>query len=148
MNALNDLLGGQHRHCDATLAEVELLVAAADWPAAGPAAAAFDAELRAHFLREESVLFPAFEAETGSHCGPTRVMREEHDQIRALLDAMCLAAGRRDDDAWLGLSDTLVLLMQQHNLKEEQILFPLAARMLGDGLPALLAGLRAPAAAA
>lgn len=148
MNPLNELLEGQHRQLDATLADAELQVAAGDWPAARAAGSALDDELRAHFRREESVLFPAFEAATGSDCGPTRVMRDEHEQIRALLDALRGAGERRDADAWLGLSDTLVLLMQQHNMKEEQILFPMAARLLADRLPVLLDGLRAAAAGA
>ncbi len=94
------------------------------------------------------MLFPAFEAATGSGCGPTRIMRDEHEQIRTLLDALRGAGERCDADAWLGLSDTLVLLMQQHNMKEEQILFPMAARLLAARLPALLDGLRPAAVSA
>lgn len=142
MNPLNELLEGQHRQADVALAEAEVQVAAGDWPAARAAGSALDDELRAHFRREETVLFPAFEAATGSDCGPTRVMRDEHEQICTLLDALRRAGERCDADAWLGLSDTLVLLMQQHNMKEEQILFPMAARLLAARLPALLDGLR------
>lgn len=138
MNSLNHLLGGQHRQYDAALADAEMLVAGGDWDAALPAAAAVADGIRAHFGREESVLFPAFETATGSVYGPTAVMRDEHAQMRELLDAMAAAAARHDGTAWLGLSDTLVLMMQQHNMKEEQILFPMAVRALGPALDALL----------
>ena len=58
-------------------------------------------------------------------------------------------AQREVDHAGLArLSDTLVLLMQQHNMKEEQILFPMAARLLAARLPALLDGLRPAAVSA
>ena len=83
-----------------------------------------------HFDVEENVLFPAFEQATGMSMGPTAMMRAEHAQMRDLLHNMAavIVAGRRDD--YLGMSETLLLYMQQHNLKEENVLYPMSDQAL------------------
>jgi hemerythrin-like domain-containing protein len=81
---------------------------------------------------EEEVLFPAFEQATGmTDGGPTFVMRSEHDQMRGLLEQMETAADGGDRDELIDLGDTLLMLIQQHNQKEEQMLYPLAEQALG-----------------
>ena len=69
--------------------------------------------------------------------GPTAVMRGEHQQMRGLLDQMGEAAAAGDFDSVLDQGDTLLMLIQQHNVKEEGILYPLADRMLTVQWPAL-----------
>ncbi len=70
------------------------------------------------------MLFPAFEQATGMTMGPTRVMRMEHEQMRGLLSQMAMAA--TDIDALVEHGDTLLMLTQQHNMKEEGMLYPMA----------------------
>ena len=95
--------------------------------------AAFDAKVRRHLAMEEEVLFPAFEEATGMHgAGPTVVMRMEHQQMRALLDTMGKAAETGNIDDVLGHGDTLLMLIQQHNRKEEGMLYPMADNALGE----------------
>ncbi|MEW6253979.1 MAG: hemerythrin domain-containing protein, partial [Planctomycetota bacterium] len=77
-------------------------------------------------------LFPAFEERTGMRAGPTQVMRMEHAQMRELIDAMAQAVDAGDAERFLGLSETLNVLMQQHNLKEENMLYPMSDRTLGE----------------
>ena len=50
--------------------------------------------------------------------------------MRDLLNnlAAVIAAGRRDD--YLGMSETLLFYMQQHNLKEEHVLYPMSDQAL------------------
>jgi hemerythrin-like domain-containing protein len=84
-----------------------------------------------HLAMEEDVLFPAFEKRTGMREGPTEVMRMEHAQMRDLLEEMARAVTAGDQDRYLGLSETLNMLMQQHNLKEENMLYPMSDRVLG-----------------
>jgi hemerythrin-like domain-containing protein len=88
--------------------------------------------MRRHFAREESVLFPAFEARTGMSGGPTFVMRAEHQQMNGLLGEMNSALSQRDAKTYLGLSETLLMLMRQHNMKEENILYPMSDQALAD----------------
>jgi iron-sulfur cluster repair protein YtfE (RIC family) len=47
----------------------------------------------------------------------------------------------RDARRVLGQSDTLMILIQQHNLKEEQILYPMSEQLVPDG-PGVLAAMR------
>jgi hemerythrin-like domain-containing protein len=74
-----------------------------------------------------------FEDRTGMTAGPTVVMRSEHAQMNELLDALSQAMAARDADAYLGYAETLLMLIRQHNIKEEQILYPMIDRIaVGD----------------
>jgi hemerythrin-like domain-containing protein len=64
-------------------------------------------------------------------------MRMEHDQMRGLLDQMGAALERGDHDALLDQGDTLLMLIQQHNQKEEGMLYPMSERALASEWPAL-----------
>ena len=98
--------------------------------------------MRAHLEMEEQVLFPAFDAAAGmSGGGPTMVMRSEHDQMRDVLRRMGDSAAVGEHDELLDHGDTLLMLVGQHNIKEEQMLYPMAADMLGPDWPALRARL-------
>jgi hemerythrin-like domain-containing protein len=88
-------------------------------------------------------LFPAFEAASGMAGGPTQVMRHEHAQMRDLLEQMRGALARRAADTFAGAAETLLILMQQHNMKEENILYPMCNNSLAsqaEGLGGLLRG--------
>ncbi len=121
-----------HRACDAIWAEVEAAVDAGDTAAAKAAFERFAARTRRHLDMEEQVLFPAFERATGMHGGgPTMVMRMEHERMRAVLDGMSgLAASGNLEDV-VDHGDTLLMLTQQHNMKEEGMLYPMADARLG-----------------
>lgn len=130
MADITHYLTADHTHCDDLFAEAENAVASADWQSGQTHFQAFSAATLRHFKREESVLFPAFEARTGMSHGPTAVMRGEHVEMRETLQAMDQALAKHDTDAYLGLAETLLMLMRQHNLKEEQILYPMADQAL------------------
>lgn len=142
MQALSRYLANDHEHCDTLFAEAENAVARGDWQDAGTRFLAFRQDTLRHLAREEEVLFPAFEARTGMSGGPTYVMRAEHVQMRDILSAMDQALARRDGDGYLGLSETLLMLMRQHNLKEERILYPMADQALAGEAEALLDDMR------
>jgi iron-sulfur cluster repair protein YtfE (RIC family) len=84
-----------------------------------------------HFRFEEETLFPPLESASPMASGPTGVMRGEHLQMRRLLAELTEAARARDAGECLGLLETLHLVVQQHNAKEEAILYPMADRALG-----------------
>lgn len=75
-------------------------------------------------------MFPAFEQATGMTAGPTAMMRNEHEQMRAILDDMAAAIAANRFDRCLGQSGMLLMFMQQHNLKEENVLYPMADQAL------------------
>jgi hemerythrin-like domain-containing protein len=120
-----------HRACDAVWAEVESAASAGDKARTDELFAEFDKAMRRHFEMEEQVLFPALEAATNMpNMAPVQVMRGEHTQMRAVLDQMGEQLAGGDLDALLDHGDTLLMLIQQHNVKEENILYPMADQSL------------------
>ncbi len=130
--SITEYMTAQHKECDRLLARAEQAAAAGDWDTARAEFEAFDALTRLHLRREEEILFPAFEERTGMTTGPTAVMRMEHEQMRAVLDDMAAAVRNRDTDSYLGESETSMILTQQHNMKEEQILYGMSDQVLDD----------------
>ena len=95
-----------------------------------------------HFSMEEEVMFPAFEAKTGmTSGGPTAVMRMEHEQMRGLLEQMSSALEAGNPGEVIDLGDTQLMLVQQHNQKEETILYTMAQAQLGAEWPEIAAKL-------
>ena len=138
MSTILEFLGNDHLACDELFASAEEAVVHKNWGGAHALFDQFQAAMAHHLAMEEEVLFPAFEAHTGSHVGPTQVMRMEHEQMRGLMQDMAHAVAKTDYESYLGLSETLNMLMQQHNLKEENMLYPMSDRVLGDTRDALI----------
>jgi len=137
MNSIRDLLTNDHRHCDELFVAVERAVGDKAWAAAATDFAAFKAAMLQHFTAEESLLFPAFEAHTGMTMGPTQVMRSEHAQMRELLAGAAVAIDAHDADEYLGCAETLLIMMQQHNMKEENVLYPMCEQRLASQMASL-----------
>ena len=121
-----------HKHCDELFAQAEDACAGGDWATGEKAFTLLLDQLETHFTSEEELLFPAFETATGMTSGPTEVMRGEHRQMRDLLGQMKGALASKDSDAFGGAAETLLILMQQHNMKEENILYPMCDNALGS----------------
>jgi hemerythrin-like domain-containing protein len=77
-------------------------------------------------------MFPAFEDKTGMTQGPTAMMRMEHDQMRGLLEDLKRDVSETNKNHFFGVSESLMMLMQQHNMKEEQMLYAMADNHLTD----------------
>lgn len=131
MTTISRFLGSDHKRCDDLFANAETSVSKAEWDQATNYLNEFVEAVEHHFTMEEQVLFPAFEQATGSTEGPTRVMRMEHEQLRSIMGMLKAALEKRDADEFFGCSDTLNTMVQQHNMKEETILYQMAERVLG-----------------
>jgi iron-sulfur cluster repair protein YtfE (RIC family) len=142
MTTIAGFLTDDHRHCDDVFVAAEQLAAQGRWEEAQLRCGEFAGAIERHFAREEDLLFPAFEAATGMTTGPTAVMRMEHRQIRQMLASLQEALARRDRNDCLGITETLLLLMQQHNAKEENILYPMSDRTLGASAAGLVADMQ------
>ena len=141
-SGLADFFIQDHRDCDARWADVEELLDTADIDTARPAWKKFDKGMRRHLAMEEEVLFPAFEAHSGmGGGGPTAMMRMEHQQMRGLLDQIEESIQADDAQEAMDIGDTLLMLVQQHNAKEEGMLYPMAENILGGDWPAMAAKL-------
>lgn len=125
MEQISTIMTQQHRLCDEHYAALENSAGESDWEQATAAWRRFNQNMLDHFDNEESVLFPAFETATGNTQGPTQVMRMEHQQMRSLLEGLQQAVENQYAEQVLGVGETLMLMIQQHNMKEEQILYPM-----------------------
>jgi hemerythrin-like domain-containing protein len=143
MSTIVEFLGGDHRACDDVFATAEVAVSQKNWDSARKLFDRFQTAMAHHLAMEENVLFPAFEARTHNSTGPTQVMRMEHEQMRELMQDMARAVAESNQDRYLGLSETLNMLMQQHNLKEENMLYPMSDRVLGGECDSLIESMQA-----
>jgi len=127
---ISDYMKIDHRDCDALFAEAEKSVIDGDFAQAHSQFLVFSEGTLQHFNKEEQALFPTFEQVTGNSDGPTSMMRFEHEQMRGLLDKMTDAVKQQDKDAFLSVAESMMIMMQQHNMKEEQMLYTMCDRMI------------------
>lgn len=138
MNSFKDLMLADHRHCDVFFASAEQAAAAQAWDRARASFSAFQRAMEQHFAAEEKVLFPAFERANGMTMGPTQVMRDEHVQMNQLMAAAQQSLDAQDGEDFSGNTETLLIMMQQHNMKEEHVLYPMCDDRLRDQAATLL----------
>jgi len=131
---ISQFMTNEHRECDTHFAEAEQAAAKGDWEEAEKAFLRFSDETLTHFKREEDELFVTFESQTGNTQGPTQVMRYEHEQVRGLIGKLAAALEAQDKDAYLSLCESMMILLQQHNMKEEQMLYAMCERLLPPDL--------------
>ena len=143
MSTIVEFLGSDHRACDDVFASAEVAVAQNDWDNARSLFERFQTAMAHHLAMEEKILFPAFESRTHNSTGPTQVMRMEHQHMRELMQAMATAVAETNQDRYLGLSETLNMLIQQHNLKEENMLYPMSDQVLGGEGDSLIHAMQA-----
>ncbi len=125
MQSITAWMTKNHRDCDDIFVEFENNIVTNNWPELSKNWKLFSDKLNVHFEMEESILFPAFETATGMIAGPTMVMRSEHEQIRNLINEIDTALAAQDADQCQGVAETLMMMIQQHNMKEEQMLYPM-----------------------
>ena len=143
MTTISDFLALDHQRCDNLFASAEASIAQDQWDQSATEFICFQNALKHHFAMEEEVMFPAFEERTGMTQGPTLVMRSEHLQMITLLNQMSDAVARKDKNSFLGNADTLLIIMQQHNTKEEQMLYPMADQVLAGEQNSVVERMRA-----
>jgi len=127
---ISNYMKEEHRECDTLFAAAEEAIALNEWEVANERFLAFANETLRHFKEEEEALFPTFENYTGMTQGPTQVMRYEHEQVRGLIGKMAEAIEKNDKDAALSMAESMMILLQQHNMKEEQMLYAMCDRQL------------------
>ena len=129
MSTIKEFLSADHSRCDEIFANMEEKAGDSLASARG-LCQEFKSETEKHFQMEERVMFLEFENKTGMTQGPTAMMRQEHTQMRNLMSQMLEAIDADNKDRFFGLSETLMILLQQHNMKEEQMLYPMAQQHL------------------
>ncbi len=132
MGSIKTFLGADHKSCDEVFADTENAIVGGDWKLAGELFEKMSADFLRHFQMEEEVLFPEFEEKSGMSCGPTMVMRLEHEQMKQALGRMRDEVANQNKDMALGVCETFNILVQQHNSKEEMILYMMADNILAS----------------
>ena len=95
-----------------------------DFSKAKQAFTEFKVGLARHIAWEEELLFPLWEEKTGiSGDGPTFVMRNEHRQIVAQLEAIHQKLAEQNPHSDQE-EQALLQVLDSHNLKEERVLYP------------------------
>ncbi|MBF0308176.1 MAG: hemerythrin domain-containing protein [Magnetococcales bacterium] len=131
--AIQEYFIRDHRRCDDLFATMEEAAQQGDLERTRQWMARFQVGMLHHFRMEEEVFFPAFESRTGMRQGPTMVMRMEHEQMRGLMAQMAQSLESGQLDGVKRAFSTLLMIMQQHNLKEEQMLYPMGdAHLRGE----------------
>ncbi|MBU0632571.1 hemerythrin domain-containing protein [bacterium] len=129
---IKDFMTFKHRACDELLALAEEAVEKKDFADAEEKYREFKDETLKHFDTEEGYLFPIFEEKTGMTQGPTQVMRMEHTQTRMLFEKLDEAMAHKNSDRFFSLSESMMILLQQHNAKEEQMLYTMMQNVLSE----------------
>lgn len=141
MQKIATYLDHDHRRCDDQYALAESDLILRNWDAAVSHFDTFLAMFFRHLDKEERVLFPRLDHALGNGYGPTVVMRAEHRQMRDMLHLMQAAIARHDCETFFDQGDMLRILMRQHNLKEEGILYPQADFVLSTQADAVIASM-------
>lgn len=125
-----EFMRDDHRACDHLFIEAENALADKKMEEAKTLFESFYQATNHHFDMEERELFITFEKRTGMMGGPTQMMRYEHQQLRSLLESMRLALKENRNDDFFGIGESMMIMLQQHNMKEEQMLYPMIDRAL------------------
>lgn len=126
---IKEYMTNDHRECDNLYAPLEDAISRGDWDEALSLYMPFKEAMLRHFAMEEEVLFPEMEKFMGGGEGPIHVMKMEHSQIRSIIEQMGEAINDKNSHKALGLGETFMILTQQHNMKEEQVLYTMAEQL-------------------
>lgn len=122
---VTEFLQSDHTRLDSLYDTFSKAVTEGDWSAATTGFAEFNHGLRRHIRGEEEILFPLFEEKTGmTEAGPTHVMKTEHVDIREILDKIEAAIKNQVADKATENANQLRLTLGDHNMKEENVLYP------------------------
>lgn len=123
--SVTNYLAWDHDRLDAMLEHAFEHAQHGEWPGALALAQDFKHGLFRHIEIEEQILFPAFEEATGIRdMGPTVVMRHEHVDIKEAVEGIVRGAKDKNLDEMERQRANLLGVLIEHNMKEEQILYP------------------------
>jgi iron-sulfur cluster repair protein YtfE (RIC family) len=122
-------LVGHHTRCEALRAAAAAALEAGQWDEFAGRLETLRAGLYAHFAYEEDELFPQFERASGMR-EATETLRAEHRDMRAILDALAAASAAHDPEGCRAEFATVTQLLRQHQVREEQMLYPTLSRIL------------------
>lgn len=143
MESITAFMQQDHVLIDGILERATAAAQAGDLAALEREATLFLQRLERHIDMEENLLFPAFEERTGmTAAGPSAQMRAEHEQMQGIFLQMRAAVAAKDAAGYRRASQALLEVLVPHNLKEEQMMYPMLDDAMGAEAPALLADVK------
>ncbi len=126
-----ELLGQQHQEVLARLAAIEPVASACtDNGELIEFLTFLEGEVAGHFTLEEEALFPVLGRHLSLTQGPLAVMNAEHTTFRELMHGLRASVRSGEVDKQRACALQLIDLLRGHIAKEDNVLFPLAMRML------------------
>lgn len=148
MESITAWMQQDHVLIDGILERATAAAQAGDLAALEREATLFLQRLERHIDMEENLLFPAFEERTGmTAAGPSVQMRAEHQQMHGILAQMRDAMKTHDAAGYQRASRALFEILVPHNMKEEQMMYPMLDDAMGADGAALLDEVKAMAIA-
>lgn len=141
MDTICSYLAYDHARCDALFVQAIAHVAAREWTPALQKTAEFESAFALHVDMEETIIFGALEDVIGTFDSPTADLRREHELLRGLLARVAQAVRDRRIVDFFDFADTFRIMLRQHSLKEEGILYPMADRILAKQRDDLVASM-------
>lgn len=129
MKTFTEFMGADHKAFSHKFALAERIVATGNWSEAEAVFTAFRDDMARRLKMEEEVIFSTLTSVSGSP-GPLQVMLMDHSQIKGLLEQMAVAVTQKNAQTYSSLLETLLIVIQRHNFKEEQTLYPIVDRIL------------------
>jgi len=131
VNATIELLGRQHQEVLARLAAVERGFSACGTNGElSDFVSYLEREVAEHFTLEEEALFPVLARHLGLTQGPLAVMTAEHATFRELMHRLSASVRSGDAEQQRTRALDVVELLRAHIAKEDNVLFPMALRVL------------------
>lgn len=130
MVSIKEFMTNDHRDCDELyiLSEEQI---AKDFNSAKESFLKFYEATNNHFSMEEMVLFPMISPHM-QDANTLRSLEMEHESVRELLSKALKALEKKDINQFLSIGETMMMLLSQHNIKEEQSIYTLANIALAD----------------
>jgi hypothetical protein len=130
--AIVDFLAAEHRQCDEIFTIAEEAAHTGDLASCRSRFQQFQAAMEQHFQKGRSrCCFRPLRKPPATPWGrPGHAAGASADAGN--LGGMATALANGDLEDYLGQAETLLILMQQHNIKEEQMLYPMSDRFLGS----------------
>lgn len=135
---ISNLMTSDHRKCDENFGSIEELVDKKQFQKAIEVFIPWKNGMLHHLDLEEKYLFQELEQKLGGKIGPIIMMEMEHGQIRELISQMEKSINDKRHETYLGLADSCMLLIQQHNMKEEQVLYPMMDKFIDINIDELV----------
>lgn len=133
--SVDEYLSWDHDRLDAIIETARKDIGNGSWEDALARVTEFKDGLFRHIQIEEDLLFPAFEEASGiCNGGPTMVMRDEHVTIKEAVWAAVEAVKANSQDDFEQHYANMLGVLTEHNMKEENILYPMTDNSIGDAV--------------